>query len=179
MAFTHVKDLHSPEMIADELVFCIDIKPMITLAGFMRLTLMKSPYVKGGEITEDDRNRALEAVRNPDKLEGCKFDAALCGELAAISRVFDIIIRDPKAKSASQIESFGPEWLADFMTSVADAMPSMTPDVMLHKTSMVMLAHLAAASHRKNGGVTRRPIDMDDAYRQLEELNKEFDDNEA
>ncbi len=179
MALTHVKDLHSPDMIANELAYCIAcIKPMVTLDAFMQLCLEKSPYVTGGKITVADRNYALDVVRNPDKLRGRKFDAALCGELAAISRVFEIIVKDPKAKTASKIKSFGPEWLADFMASVADAMPSMTPDAMLHKTSMVMLVHLAAASHRKNGGATCRPIDMDDAYRQLKELNKDID-NEA
>ncbi len=179
MAFTKVKDLHTPDMIANELAYCIgEIKPMITLAAFMKLCLIKSPYIAGGKITVVDRNYALDVIRNPDKLRGRKFDAAICGELAAISRVFEIIVKDSQAKTTSEIDSFGPEWLADFMGSVADAMPSMQPDTMLHKTAMVTLVHLAAASHRKNGGVTRRPIDMNDAYRQLQELNKDLD-NEA
>lgn len=166
MAVVHIDDLHTPEMIDSELAFCIgDLKPMVTLAGFMRLCRCHSPYIFGGDLSPRDVTDATYYVDNWCGLHGDEFDHALRCEMAAISRAFEIIVQDAKAVNIS-VKPYGPEWLADFMTAVADAMPTMTPNIMLHKTPMVLLVHLAAASHRKNGGRTRRPI-SDDAFRKL------------
>lgn len=167
-----IEDVHTPEMIADETLFCIgDHKPMVTLAGFMRLCIGKSPYVFGGSATLDDVNAASVALGSPDN---AAFDDDLRTELAAVSRAFEIIETDMAAGPKSVIPPFGPEWMVDFMAAVADVMPSLTPNMMLHKTPMVFLAHLAAASHRKNGGITKRPTNAEAAFMALQSI-KELD----
>lgn len=169
-----VEDIHTPEMVADETLFCIgDRLSMVTLAGFMRLCVIKSPYVFGGDVTLDDVNAACKALGSPDN---AAFDDDLRTELAAVNRAFEIIETDKRNDQKSVIPPFGPEWLADFMTAVADAMPSITPRKMLKETPMVLLVHLAAASHRKNGGVTRRPTNTEAAFQILNELEEKADD---
>ncbi len=173
MTVISVEDIHTPEMIADETMVCIgDYRPMVTLAGFMRLCVKKSPYVFGGAVSDQDIADAASVVDNWSGLQGEAFDNALRLELAAVSRAFEIIHPDAEGRSKSVIPPFGPEWMADLMTAVADAMPSLTPNMMLHKTSMVLLVHLAAASHRKNGGVTSRPDNAEAVFKALESIEK-------
>lgn len=172
MTVVTVDDIHTPEMIADETLFCIgDHKPMVTLAGFMRLCQGKSPYVFGGVVSDQDIVDAAHCVDNWCGLHGAELDDALRKELAAVSRAFEIIQTDEK----SVIPPFGPEWLTNFMAAVADAMPSLTPNMMLHKTPMVLLVHLAAASHRKNGGTTRRPDNAEAVFMALDLIDQTDD----
>ena len=173
MTEVFVEDIHTPEMVADETLFCIgDRLSMVTLAGFMRLCVIKSPYVFGGDVTLDDVNAACKALGSP---VNAAFDDDLRTELAAVNRAFEIIETDKRNGQKSVIPPFGPEWLADFMAAVADAMPSITPKKMLKETPMVLLVHLAAASHRKNGGVTRRPTNTEAAFQILNELEEKAD----
>ena len=173
MTVFHVDDVHTPEMIDHELMLCIsDMKPMVTLANFLDLCQARSPFVFGGEITDEDRQFAFCVVNNPFNLKGGKFDAALRMELAAISRAFEIIVPEKQAGPASQIPPYGPEWMTNLMAAAADAIPSLTVPVMLRKMSMVMLVHLVAASHRKNGGRTKRPTNAEAAFKLLQSLDQ-------
>ena len=166
-----IEDVHTKDMIESELMYCIGDKgSMLTLARFMHLCRKKSPYIHGGVVSDKDRVVA-KIITNQMTLADSSFDAMITDELAAVSRAFEIVETEKNTGQKSIIPPYGPEWLADFMTAVADAMPSLTPDAMLHKTPMVLLIHLAAASHRKNGGVTKRPENVEEAYRKLMELS--------
>lgn len=168
-----VKDVHTQDMINDELMYCIgDNDSMLTLARFMRLCYKQSPYIYGGVVSDKDRVTA-KITTNQMTLADSLFDEKITDELAAVNRAFEIVITEKDTGQKSIIPPYGPEWLADFMTAVADAMPSLTPDVMLRKTPMVLLIHLAAASHRKNGGVTKRPENVEEAYQKLMELSNQ------
>lgn len=168
-----IEDVHTKTQIQSELMYCIgDNGSMLTLARFMRLCYNHSPYIYGGVVSEKDRIIAKIAV-NQKKLDDGSFDVEITDELAAVSRAFEIVETEKGTGQKSIIPPYGPEWLTDFMAAVADAMPSLTPDVMLHKTPMVLLVHLGAASHRKNGGVTKRPANVEEAYKKLIELSNQ------
>lgn len=176
MTVVSVDDIHTPEMIAEELLICIgDHKPMVTLAGFMRLCSRNSPYVFGGVVSDQDVVDATYSVDNWFGLQGTEFDNALRMELAAVNRAFEIIQADEGDGRKSVIPPFGPEWMTDLMAAAADAMPTLTPNMMLHKTPMVLLVHLAAAAHRKNGGVTRRPDNAEAVFKALESIDQTDD----
>ena len=173
MTVYHVDDVHTPEMIDDELLICIgDHKPMVTLAGFMRLCSRKSPFVFGGVVSDQEVAKATYDVDNWCGLQGKEFENALRVELDAISRAFEIIVPEKQAGPASQIPPYGPEWMTNLMAAASDAIPSLTVPVMLYKMSMVMLVHLVAASHRKNGGKTKRPTNAEAAFRLLQSLDQ-------
>lgn len=168
-----IEDVHTKTQIKSELMYCIgDNDSMLTLARFMRLCHMHSPYIFGGVVSDQNRMVAKIATGQKD-LDDRLFDVEFADELAAVNRAFEIIETDKGSGRQSIIPLYGPEWLTDFMAAVADAIPSLTPDVMLHKMPMVLLIHLAAASHRKNGGVTKRPANVEEAYKKLIELSNQ------
>ena len=165
-----IQSRHTDEMVADETRFCIgDFLPMVTLGGFLRLCLMKSPYVFGGDVTLDDVNAACRALGSRDN---ANFDADLRMEMDAIWRAFEIIVPSQHAAVTSQIPEYGPEWMADIMAAAADAVPSLTVRDMLDRLPMITLIHLVAAAHRKNGGTTRRPDDQAAVAEILRSLNQ-------
>ncbi len=164
----HIDDLHTPEMVDDEIAICLSEGSPLTLADFMLLRNIRSPYVFGGVPTEEDIRKAADILDIPES----EADRFLRRQIAACNRAFDIIQSMPEASFQSSMPQLGPEWMTDLMTSAATACPALTPDVMLHGTPLVLLIHLAAAAHRKNGGTTRRPSDDAAALAALRELSR-------
>ena len=63
-------------------------------------------------------------------------------------------------------DTLGPEWLADLYTAVSRAAPGIPWREFLDMP-LAAATHLAAASHRANGGKTERPMDWASALDSL------------
>lgn len=166
MTSIHVDDLHTPEMVADEIRICLSADSSLTLGEFMSLRLVHSPYVYGGQVGEDDIRQAASLVR----LSGNDgVDSALRRELEAVNRVLEILPASGPGET-QDAPALGPEWMCDLMAAAAVAAPSLTPSAMLWDTPLVLLLHLVAAACRRNSVPTRRPMDDAQAVRLLRQM---------
>ena len=156
-------------MVDDEIDICLSGGDRFTLADFMRLRNIHSPYIFGGSVTLKD----IEAAAAELDMETDGVDAFLRRQMAACNRAFEIIqAPHQQAKFHSETPVLGPEWMTDIMAAAASACPALTPDDMLHATPLVLLIHLAGAAHRRNGGITRRPSDDAAAIRLLQSFHQ-------
>ena len=152
-------------------------KHTVTLAGFVSLIDINSPYITEKEIFEVDRKLAITTLGIPDSLKKMGdgvLDEFIRSELKAVFRAFGIIVSAPQSTGQkSDMPPFGPEWITNIMAAAADALPSLTADDILNKLPLVLIAHLAAASHRRNGGITKRPTNASKALELLETITNE------
>jgi hypothetical protein len=173
-----VEDAFTPEQLALETMLVTGRrKHTVTLAGFVSLIGVNSPYITGKEIFEVDRRLAITTLGIPKRMTDMGeevLDDFIRSELEAVFRAFGIIVSAPQSTGQkSDMPPFGPEWITNIMAAAADALPSLTADDILNKLPLVLIAHLAAASHRRNGGVTRRPSNAMKALEQLEKMKNE------
>lgn len=173
-----VEDAFTPEQLALETMLVTGRrKHTVTLAGFVSLIGVNSPYITGKEILEVDRRQAITTLGIPDSMKKMGdeiLDDFIRSELEAVFRAFGIIVSAPQSTGQkSDMPPFGPEWITNIMAAAADALPSLTADDILNRLPLVLIAHLAAASHRRNGGVTRRPSNAMKALEQLEKMKNE------
>lgn len=154
---------HTDDMIRHELDSMLGFGVLkVCLGHLMQLAQCRSPYVYGGKLSEEDVLIAmgvLKAVEMPP----LEFHEALVGELDAAFRAYELYDDDDRDKDAgrrSEIEAFSPEWLADTIRCACDAVPSITLHDALWEVPLAMMMHLGVSTGRKNGAITRRPVDM-------------------
>lgn len=104
-------------------------------------------------------------------------------EMEAIMRVFEIMAEGidhttPTSGRSSDYPIHGPEWMCDVVSKAAHALPSLTWDDAM-SMPLVRLLHLAAAGGRMEGMVTRRPIDLDKAWKEFVAWDDERLSNEG
>ena len=168
---------HTPEMVEDELRdFLAEFAPSHhcrpTLGQLMRLRLAHSPFIFGGKVTPQALADAKEILGfdeydppNDDDPTDAEAIAEITSAIRTALRPLEIIQPSHEkrisARPSSKFDTWGPEWLADIMASVANAVPGVTPVTILWKMPACQAFHLVAAAVRKNGGCTRRPEDND------------------
>lgn len=164
-----VEGLHSEAQIMAEVQSCIKDAPLfICLGHVMRLASVKSPYIYGGTIEPYDTEVAAYIM-----MYDCKdlqqFHEDFSKELETAFRPYGIV--EGKAEETaehSEIEVFSPEWMADLIGLASQSL-SMTYDDALWKIPMTMMAHLALATARRHGLITKRPMDVKAALKALKE----------
>ena len=175
-----IEKTHTDEMIAHEVQSMLGAsKILLTLGMVESLWLLKSPYILGGKIEADDLGKALEIIPHGD-LQPLDFHTALLDELAAAWRAYEIIVPDDKPtgdNKHSEIDTFSPEWLADTINQATQAMPSLTYKQILWEVPLTMILHLGISTARRNGAITRRPDDMQEALKMLREHNRQDKEN--
>lgn len=164
-----IPPLHTREMIDDETAICLGEmkrKFNLTLSLFLKMVARRPQFGMDGVLTDEDIAFAA-GKEDPGYVA-----PLLIRQIAAVWRAFEII-RPSRHEGAerSEIPEYGPEWLADILAAAADAVPSLGVREMLDDLPMVLLVHLVAAAHRKNGGITRRPDDSEAIAEKLRELN--------
>ena len=159
--------LHSTEQVEAELRIALSSKPRLTMGRLLPLHLARSPFIEGGELTPETLAEAMAIMGQTEPKGFCN---ALSDELAAAWRVQEIFPSDGE-KSKSKYDAYSPEWMCDFMTLAATALPSLTYHQALWEIPLVALLHLGAAAQRKNGGATRRPDN--EVFRMLQDINRE------
>lgn len=150
---------HTEGQVLYELMACLGRGRHISLYQYVLLQQL-------GMATDDADIAELLQGMAPDEADR---------DMEAIYRVYEIIaggIDDtaPKGKT-SEYPPHGPEWLCDMVAKVCHAIPSMTWDQVLDMP-MVRVLHLAAAGGRMEGMATRRPLDMDEAWRLFTEWDE-------
>ena len=171
---------HTDEMMADELRAMLGVSRVrLTLGAFASLSLLRSPYVHGGEVTEEALATAMDLVRHED-MSPLEFHAELQREMDAAFRAFETIQPDnePSGGKTSDILPFSPEWFADIIASACQSMPSITYKQAWRDVPMTMLTHLAVSTARRGGAITARPTDIKDALARFREMRRKETDNE-
>lgn len=167
-----VNKLHSDEMVCDELKAMLGVgKVHLTLGALASLAILKSPYLYGGKVGEEQLVEAYELVKHDDNLEPIEFHEELQKEIDTAWRAFEILVPDNEMKpqKTSEIETFSPEWFADVISQACQSMPSLTYGQILHQIPLTMILHLAVSTARRNGTLTVRPNDVHEALRQFRE----------
>ncbi len=154
--FVEIKPLHSDRMIRAEAAAMLgDADIAITPGQLMQLWLNDSPFITGkiSDITAESLASAREILDEEDAAPEEIIEA-----IATAIRPFAIIESSPNGSRHADYSGFCPEWLADLYASINEygAIPW---DYFLWKLPMAAAAHLLAASHRRNGGTTARPMD--------------------
>lgn len=168
-----VEKLHSDDMIKSEVQTMLGAgKINLTLGVVESLWLLDSPYIKGGKVEPSDLMKAMELI--PSELEPIDFHNALNEAIDSAFRIFEIIVPDDENSNAkhSEIEIFSPEWIADIVSQACNALPSLTYHQVLWEIPLMMVFHLVISNARKNGVITRRPDNMQEALQMLKAHNK-------
>lgn len=171
-----VESLHTESMVNAELLAMLGSCPIdLTLGTLERLYLLKSPYVLGGNVTNNDLDIARSIVPHDKGMKSMDFHAGLVDALATAFRAFEIIVPDntPDNGRKSNIDMFSPEWLADMINMVCAAMPSLTYRQVLWEMPLALVMHLAVSTARKHGQVTERPADIKSALAMMKKLKEE------
>ena len=132
----------------------------LTLRGFMRLAMAGHPFMLGGYLTPENIYMAEQAC-------GVQYPAIEAG-LKGFFQVLECLVPEKGAKRP-RVEPFIPEWCADILATVASVFPALKPGEIL-QLPLVAVGHYILASHRKNGGTTRRPMDNSSVKEALEAL---------
>lgn len=170
-----VEKLHTDEMVKAEMRDMLGAGSLkVTLGTIESLWLVDSPYLKGGDVKEEDLANAMSLIEHGD-MEPLDFHKTLMDTLDTAWRAFEIIVPNKDSKDDgkhSEIEIFSPEWLADTISQACHALPSLTYREILWELPVAMTFHLAVSTARRNGEITRRPDDVQEAVRLLKEHNK-------
>ena len=164
--------LHTEEQLSCELDQMLSLaSPVVCLGHIMALRHVNSPYITGGDVTED---HVLEAADILDMPKYAVEDAhrRISKALATCWRIFEIIPTPPD-QGTQDYKPLSPEWLADIIAGVCHIMPSATYEEILWKLPFAAVAHLIAASYRAIGKHTSRPFDIKAALAALEQKNQQ------
>lgn len=172
-----VPSKHTPEMVRHEMDSMLGYSEIRLCVGHVVLLAeAKSPYIYGGGITELDLELARKIIKVPG-MNDAKFHAALQGELDSAFRPIELFDDGDKTQQEKdelhKIQPFSPEWLADLVRSVCQAVPSVTLHEVIWAMPMVMAMHLYVAECRANGAKTMRPPDYAEAMRRFYAAQKE------
>lgn len=125
----------------------------LTLAGFMHLVVVDSPYVRGGDVKADDLAFAMDACQVADDCESPH--DAICDAIQRAFDVFGMVVANQPAKPQNDaLNAFSPEWMADIAAAAMHA--GLTYCEAMWDVPLVMVLHLVLAEYRRNGGETRR-----------------------
>lgn len=126
----------------------------LTLGGFMWLVAVKSPYIKGGTVTDADFDFAKKVCHAEDAEDPHR---AISGAIERAICAFNMIVsRMPEKPRDEHSESFGTEWMADMINGIMHAAPGLSYHECLHEMPLLLGVHLMLAEYRRNGGETRR-----------------------
>lgn len=167
-----VNKTHTDEMVLDELKAMLGVGQIhLTLGSLASLVALKSPYIYGGQLTEEAIDNAYSVVSHGD-MGLLEFHAALQEALDTAFRAFELIVpdTDKKPSKSSEIELYSPEWFSDIISQACAAMPSLTYKQIMSDTPLALVFHLAVSTARKNGAITQRPNDVTEALRQFNNL---------
>lgn len=165
-----VESLHTKAMIKQEMRDCLgDGKIFLTLGGLERLWLVDSPYLVGGELSEEALLQAMHIVRHVTDISPDEFHNELSTAIDTAFRAFELLKPEDEKEDEDNQDPFSPEWMADVMGLACQSMPSITYDEILHVMPLAMTLHLAVATARRNGAETQRPIDYKAALRKMRE----------
>ncbi len=162
-----VTPLHTAEQLSGELDQMLSMaSPVVCLGHIMALRRANSPYIIGGDVTEDHVLEAADILDMP-KHTVEEFHRRISKALATCWRIFEIIPTTPD-QGTRDYAPLSPEWLADIIAGVCHVMPSATYEEILWKLPFAAVAHLIAASYRAIGKHTSRPFDIKAALAALE-----------
>lgn len=163
-ASIEIPSLHTPEMIREEMEGITgrpQDRPRLTMGAFLRLWLDGSPFIHGGEISEEDllvAQGALGAIWSADQI---------LQELACACRALEIIPGTQETASGGSYTGICPEWVCDIYSAVCQVSPSTSWEEFLNRMPLVLVFHLVAACSRHNGNKTARPSDWTKAFQAL------------
>lgn len=163
-ASIEIPSLHTPEMIREEMEAMLDEspeRPRLTMGALLRLWLTGSPFIHGGDISEDDLCVAQGI------LGGGWPASEIVLELSCALRALEIIPRTQGDGASASNAGICPEWACDIYAAACQVSPSMSWEAFLHRLPLALLFHLVAASVRQNGGRTARPADWTAALKGL------------
>lgn len=170
-----LESLHTPAMIRRELLALggIPVDPVsgdacaaalaLTAGALLRLLLDDSPFLSGGDVFQDDLDRAREILELPD-LSADEVVEALATAFRPLECIQPL---DSKEAHTLDYEGLCPEWFADLYAAVCRSAPATSWNDFLNEMPLATAAHLAAAAHRSNGGHTMRPFDFARTLRSL------------
>ena len=161
-----VPSKHTAEMIEREVRGMLGMSRVrVCLGHVMRLALAGSPYLYGGEVTEDALYEAMDIV-GVSGMDPIEFHGELIAELDAAFRPNELYFGkhdDPQGEK-SDIRAFSPEWCVDVIRSACMSCPSITLHEAYWETPFVTMMHLGVSTGRYNGATTRRPLDYKAAF---------------
>jgi len=167
-----VENEHTEEMIEDEVKSCLGASKLkLTLGGVMSLALLHSPYVFGGEATDNDVKVAMSVI--PSDLQPLEFHAELQKEIKSAWRIWEIVVPEPLKSGGrkSEINLFSPEWMTDIITGACRGLNVSYKEV-LWEIPLAMLFHLSLSSSRQYGLITERPKGIKEALRLFKEWKR-------
>ncbi len=114
--------------------------------------------------------RKYRPCLQPQEILGKRLpSSSIVREIETALRALETIVPDANAGqklTEDDTDTIGPEWLADLYAVVSRAAPGIPWREFLDMP-LAAATHLAAASHRANGGRTERPMDWASALEQM------------
>jgi len=169
-----IESTHTEAMIANELQRMLGVgKVRLTLGALASLALLKSPYLYGGEVSNDALESAYSVVKHDKDMSPLEFHKALQDDLDTGLRAFALIVPEAEQQQkgkTSEIETFSPEWFADVASQACLSMPSLTCHQVFWEAPLALISHLAVSTMRRNGAITERPRDINAALKAFREL---------
>lgn len=149
-----IKSAHSEQDVRYELALMVE-GGSITLRQLMQLYLRKSALILGGVYDEAEAERVQGLIDGVDEW----INAAT--EIKAAFRALEIIQSSKDEHGdKSDYGTFSPEWLADIITIATGGLHDTANNIM-DAYPLAVIFHAVAAVHRRNGGITKRPLDHD------------------
>ena len=150
----------------------------LTLGAVMELSLLQSPYILGGEVTDNDICAAMDACY-PDesdpmpKMPREEFHRELEGEIERAFGAYKLLDDTglPKGRE-SDTPVCSPEWMCDIIGMAAQSLSGLTLKAALWEIPLATLIHLGLATARRNGAITRRDLGADEAIAKLLEMRR-------
>ncbi len=143
-------------------------RPHLTMGALLRLWLAESPFIYGGEISEEDLFVAQGILgRNWSISE-------IILELSCACRALEIIQGTQGDSSIASYTGVCPEWACDIYTAVCQVSPSVSWDAFLNRFPLALTFHLVAASVRQKGSKTARPANWSAALKSLGSSDSEY-----
>lgn len=179
-----VNKLHTDEMVKQEMKEMLGASDFYVTLGMVEgLWVIDSPYITGGDVTEDDLKRAMTVCCAEGVSDPVAWHKSLVNAIETAIRPYETIVPEAKPETGvpkveSEVPIFSPEWLADTLNCATDAMPSLTLHELLWEVPMTLVSHLAVSTARRNGATTRRPDDVSEAIKIFKERKKANKENE-
>ena len=174
-----VTDEQGEARIRREVESCLGFSRVrLTLGAVMELSLLQSPYILGGEVTDNDICAAMDSCYpNEDepmpRMPREEFHREFEGEIARAFGAYKLLDDTglPKGRE-SDTPVCSPEWACDIIGMATQSLPSLTWEDALWHMPLIALVHLGLATARRNGAITRRDLGADAAIAQLLEMRR-------